>query len=276
MPHARDVGDSSGEQRGVLSLFRLDGRNAIVTGGSRNIGRAIVLALAEAGADVAVVDLPSTAEPATGTVAEVESRGRRGRFVPLDVRDVGAIPAAVHDIATELGPIHVLVNNAGKTDDLPTAVLDCEPAVFDDHQQIMVRGTFFVSQAAARHMIEHGSGGSIVNVASRLGVQLRPNSSAYSIAKAGIAHMTRLLALELGPHGIRVNAIGPGPIPRPDATPASEAAQGSRPAAPFLLGRELRFEDVPGTVVYLASDASGMVTGQFVVIDGGLGLQGLI
>lgn len=254
----------------MLSRFRLDGKNAVVTGGSRNMGRAIALAFAEAGADVAVVDLPSMAETAGRTVAELESRGRRARFVPLDVRNVGAIPGAIDEIATALGPIHVLVNNAGKTDDVKTPFLDYEPGAFDDHHQIMVRGTFFVSQTVASHMIECGTRGAIVHVSSRVGVQPARHASAYCIAKAAIAHMTRLMALELGPHGIRVNAIGPGPIPRPEAArePASAGA-----AVPFLLGRDLRFEDVPGTVLYLASEASSMVTGQLVVIDGGLGLQ---
>ncbi|MBM3957799.1 MAG: SDR family oxidoreductase [Gemmatimonadetes bacterium] len=258
----------------MLALFRLDGRNAVVTGASRNMGRAIALAIADAGADVAVVDLPSEADAASGTVAAIEARRRRSAFVALDIRDVAAIPPAVGEIEARLGPIHVLVNNAGKTDDVPTPVVGYEEDVFDDHQQIMVRGTFFVSQAVARRMIELGTRGTMVNVASRLGVQLRPNASAYSIAKAGVVHMTRLMALELGPHGIRVNAIGPGPIPRTGAAGRSRRAPANGPLAPFLLGRELRFDDIPATVVYLASDASRMVTGQLIVIDGGLGLQG--
>ena len=254
----------------MLSRFRLDGKNAVVTGGSRNMGRAIALALAEAGADVAVVDLPSMAETAARTVAELESRSRRARFIPLDVKDVEAIPGAIDEIAAAFGPIHVLVNNAGKTDDVNTPFLDYEPDAFDDHHQIMVRGTFFASQVVASHMIERGTRGAIVHVSSRVGVQPARHASAYCIAKAAIAHMTRLMALELGPHGIRVNAIGPGPIPRPEAS--REPALG-RPAVPFLLGRDLQYGDVPGTVLYLASEASSMVTGQLVVIDGGLGLQ---
>lgn len=259
----------SEEPDGILRRFRLDGKNAIVTGGSRNMGRVIATGLAEAGAGVAIVDLPSTAHAAVSTVSEIESRGRPGCFVPLDIRNVEAIPAALDEAIDTLGPIHVLVNNAGKTDDVSTPFLEYRPGPFDDHQHVAVRGTFFLSQAVASHMIERGIPGAIVNVSSRVGVQPARNASAYCIAKAAIAHMTRLLALELGPHGIRVNAIGPGPIPRPEAVPAG----GGRPATPFPLGRELRFEDVPGTVLYLVADASSMVTGQLVVIDGGLGLQ---
>ena len=254
---------------GILRRFRLDGKNALVTGGSRNMGREIAIGLAEAGADVAVVDLPLMAGGAMRTVSEVESRGRRGCYVALDIRDVEAIPGAVAEVVDGLGPVHVLVNNAGKTDDVITPFLEYQLGPFDDHHDVMVRGTFFLSQAVASQMIERGVPGAIVNVSSRVGVQPARDASAYCMAKATIAHMTRLLALELGPHGIRVNAIGPGPIPRSEATPS-----GSRgPGAPFLLGRALRFEDVPGTVLCLVSDASSMVTGQLVVIDGGLGLQ---
>ena len=257
------------EARGILRRFRLDGKNAIVTGGSRNMGREIALALAEAGADVAIVDLPSMADVAANTASDIESRGRRACFVSLDIREVGAIPGAVAEAVDNLGPIQVLVNNAGKTDDAGTPFLEYLPAPFDDHHHIMVRGTFFLSQAVASHMIERGTPGAIVNVSSRVGVQPARDASAYCVAKAAIAHMTRLLALELGPYGIRVNAIGPGPIPRPEAVEAGD----SQPAKPFLLDRALGFEDVRGTVLYLASDASSMVTGQLVVIDGGLGLQ---
>lgn len=254
---------------GILKQFSLPGRNAIVTGGSRNMGRRIAIGLAEAGANVAIMDLPAMSDTAADTMSEIESLGRNACFVPFDIRDLETIPVAVAEAVNRLGPLHVLVNNAGKTDDVRTPAIEYEPEAFDDHYYVMVRGTFFMSQAVARHMIEQGTCGRIVNVSSRVGIQPARNASAYCTSKAAVAHMTRLLALELGPHGIRVNAIGPGPIPRPEAAHPTDR----HAPPPFLLARALQFEDIPGTVLYLASDASSMVTGQLVVIDGGLGLQ---
>jgi NAD(P)-dependent dehydrogenase (short-subunit alcohol dehydrogenase family) len=260
----------------MLEQFGLADKNAVVTGGSRNMGRHIALALAEAGANVAILDLQSQGAEAQDVVKEVQARGKKGVFLPLDLRDVSAIRRQVDALVAQWGHLDVLVNNAGKTDAPSVSILDYEPEPFDDSQQIMVRGTFFMSQAVARHMVKEGIRGSIVNIASRLGVQTRPNTSAYSTAKAAVVHMTRLMALELGPHGIRVNAVGPGPIPIPrPGQPVDVARQGQFDRA-FLLGRGLRYDDIPGTVLYLASDASRMVTGQVIIIDGGLGLRGPI
>ena len=121
-------------------------------------------------------------------------------------------------------------------------------------------------------MIDRGIRGAIVNIASRVGEQAQPNNPGYGICKAAVIHMTRVMALELGSHGIRVNAIGPGPIPRPK--PLDQSGQSSGPAEDrFLLGRRLRFDDLTGSALYLASAASEMVTGQFIIADGGLGLR---
>jgi NAD(P)-dependent dehydrogenase (short-subunit alcohol dehydrogenase family) len=176
-------------------------------------------------------------------------------------------------VVLELGDLSILVNNAGKTDDSPTSALDYQPVPFDEHYEIMVRGTFFVSQAVARHMIDRGTSGSIINIASRVGEQAQPNNPGYGICKAAVIHMTRVLALELGQHGIRVNAIGPGPIPRPDSLDHDGQPTSGPAEERFLLGRRLRFDDLVGSALYFASDASEMVTGQFVIADGGLGMR---
>ena len=255
------------------SPFDLKGKTALVTGGSRNMGRAYTLALARAGANVAILDLPLQAEAALAVAEEVGAIGRDCYFVPVDIRDVEALPDAVAETAGEMGDIHILINNAGKTDDVPTPVLDYRPEPFDDHYEVMVRGTFFLSQAVARHMIDSGTRGSIINIASRVGEQVQPDNPGYSICKAAVIHMTRVMALELGGHGLRVNAIGPGPIPRPNARDQSGQPTIGPAEDRFLLGRRLQYDDLTGTALYLASSASEMVTGQFIIADGGLGLK---
>jgi NAD(P)-dependent dehydrogenase (short-subunit alcohol dehydrogenase family) len=255
------------------SPFDLSGRTALVTGGSRNMGRAYALELARAGANVAVLDLPIQEEAAQLVVDEITSLGRKSCFVSVDIRDVEALPGGIAKVENSLGDVHILVNNAGKTDDVSTPVIDYQAGPFDDHYEIMVRGSFFMSQAVARHMIERGTSGAIVNVASRVGEQVQPNNPGYSICKAAVIHMTRVMALELGEYGIRVNAIGPGPVPRPAAPDQPDVPAGLPDEERFLLGRRLRYDDLTGTVRYLASDAAEMVTGQFIIADGGLGLQ---
>ena len=253
--------------------FDLSGKTAVVTGGSRNMGRAYALALANAGANIAVLDLPAQEKAAHSVAEEIHSLGRSCMFIPVDIRNVEALPEVVESAARTFGDLHILINNAGKTDDTSTPMLDYEAATFDDHYEVMVRGTFFVSQAVARHMVARGVRGAIVNIASRVGQQAQPNSPGYGVCKAAIIHMTRVMALELGGHGIRVNAIGPGPIPRPESLDLSGQPSAGPAEARFLLGRRLEFDDLTGSALYLASDASEMVTGQFLIADGGLGLR---
>ena len=255
----------------MLDRFRLDDTTAIVTGGSRNMGRVFSLALADAGANVAIVDLPQQADAAVDVAREVETRGRRAVFAPLDLRSPEDIPACVEQIVAEMGPVATLINNAGKTDDVPTSALDYGSDVLDDHYEIMVRGTFLMSQAVARHMVAMETHGSIVNIASRVGVQVQPNNLGYGVTKAAVIHMTRVMALELKPYGIRVNALGPGSIPR-DQESVSDDSRTRPPHGKFLYNRRLEYDDLAGAAVYLASDASSMVTAQILIVDGGLGL----
>ena len=239
--------------------FSLAGKNAIVTGGSRNMGRQFALALADAGANVAILDLPGQEKDATGVIGELGERGAHGIFLPLDLRDVDSIREQVTALAAEFGHLDILINNAGKTGGTNRPFLEYEVDDFDDMQAIGLRGTYFMSQAVAKQMAEQGDGGAIIHISSRMGMQLRYGSSAYSTVKAGIAHMGRAMALDLAQYNIRVNSIAPGPISSSEESDAQ-----------FPLPTGLRYDDLPGTAVFLASEASRMITGQVIMVAGGI------
>ena len=256
----------------MLDRFRLDDTTAIVTGGSRNMGRVFSLALADAGANVAIVDLPQQAGRGSPAWRGKSKPAADARFLHPLISDRPRISRrASSRSSSEMGSVATLINNAGKTDDVPTSALDYGSNVLDDHYEIMVRGTFLMSQSVARHMVAMGTRGSIVNIASRVGVQVQPNNLGYGVAKAAVIHMTRVMALELKPYGIRVNALGPGSIPR-DQESVSDDSPTRPPHGKFLYNRRLEYDDLAGAAVYLASDASSMVTAQVLIIDGGLGL----
>jgi NAD(P)-dependent dehydrogenase (short-subunit alcohol dehydrogenase family) len=245
----------------------LSGRVALVTGGARNMGRAFAIGLAGAGAHVAIIDLPGQEADARAVIGLIERVGRHGLFVPADIRDAAAIERAVAAVEGSLGPVRVLINNAALTSDDESPTLDYPIAALDGQLEVTLRGTFVVSQVVARRMAAAGLGGSIVNIASRVGVQVQSGGLGYGIAKAAVTHMTRIMALDLAPHGIRVNAIGPGSVPRPESGLSGPGVDR------YPLGRVLAYDDIVGTALYLASDASAMVTAQVVIVDGGLGLS---
>jgi NAD(P)-dependent dehydrogenase (short-subunit alcohol dehydrogenase family) len=245
--------------------FDLGGRTALVTGATRGIGRAIALALAHAGADVAVGARETAADE---VVTAIESMGRRAIAVPMDMCDLGQIRAAVDRVVEDLGRLDILVNNAGQAP--RNLAEDVVEADFDLTIDVNVKGTFFASQAAGRAMIRQGFG-RIVSVSSQAGFVALPTESVYCMSKAAVAHMTRCLAVEWGQHGITVNAVAPTFI-RTDGTaaaladPAFEADVRERIAALHRIGEPM---DVAGAVVFLASPAASMITGTTLMVDGG-------
>jgi 3-oxoacyl-[acyl-carrier protein] reductase len=245
----------------------LTGAIALVTGAGRGIGRGIALALAGAGADVAVNDFADEAACAA-VVAEVEAIGRRGLVVMGDVSDEGQVSAMVERAETELGPLSVVVNNAGITRDNVTMMMD--PADFDAVIATHLRGTFLVSKAAARRMFRRRMG-CIISLSSVVGRRGNAGQVNYAAAKAGIIGLTKSLAKELGARGVRVNAIAPGYIDTPmtQALP-EETRQMIVEATP--LRRIGTTEDVAMAVLYLASPAARFVTGVTLPVDGGLGI----
>jgi NAD(P)-dependent dehydrogenase (short-subunit alcohol dehydrogenase family) len=248
-----------------LDKFRLPGKIALVTGGSRGIGRSIALGLAEAGSDIG---LASRKLPDLEKVAqEITDMGRKAFPVLANVRHLPEIDNLVKKTMDEFGHIDILVNNAGTN---PTfgSVLDVEEGIWDVTMGLNLKGCFFLSQAVGKIMRDKG-GGSIINVASTAGITPDIGLGVYSISKAGVIMLTQVLAQEWGQYNIRVNAIAPGVVKTKLSnllwsTPEiREKVEDST-----ALGRISDPEEMVGAVLFLASEASSYITGQTIVLDG--------
>jgi NAD(P)-dependent dehydrogenase (short-subunit alcohol dehydrogenase family) len=250
----------------VLPGFGVPGQVALVTGAARGLGRAIALALAAAGADVALGlrDVATGAEVA----GEIGRLGRRALPLQMDMSRVAEIGSAVDAAVARFGRLDILVNNAGIAPGNPAE--DVREEDFDATLAVNLKGTFFASQAAGRVMIEQGYG-RIVNLGSQAGAVALPGESVYCMTKAAIAHLTRCLAVEWGGHGITVNAVAPTFIHTPGteqalSNPGFRAEVIERIAALHRIGEPA---EVAGVVVFLASPAASMITGETVLVDGG-------
>jgi NAD(P)-dependent dehydrogenase (short-subunit alcohol dehydrogenase family) len=246
--------------------FELTGRVALVTGAARGLGRAISLALAHAGADVALGLRDVKAD--SGLVAEIHAMGRRALPLQMDMTKLEQVRRAVEDTAKEFGRLDILVNNAGLGPENPAENVREED--FDLTVAVNLKGTFFASQAAGRVMIQQGSG-KIINMSSQAGFAALPTESIYCMTKAAIAHLTKCLAVEWGKHNITVNAVAPTFIRTPgtEAALADEAFRADtieRIAGLHRIGEPM---EVAGAVVFLASPAASLITGETILIDGG-------
>lgn len=243
----------------------LTGRVAVVTGASRGIGRAVALALAEAGADVAVA--ARTTADLDDTAAAVQATGRRALAVPTDVAttsDVGRLMARTVDT---LGRIDILVNNSGIGE--PHLALDTTEEVWDRHLDVNAKGTFLCCQAAARHMVTRGSG-KIINVTSIFALKGVPNYAAYTASKAAVVGLTKSLAVEWARDGVQVNAVAPGYL----ATDINAEARADPDRLAHLVRsvparRVAEPDEIGPLIVYLASSASDYMTGAVLTFDGG-------
>lgn len=252
----------------VLPSMRLDGAIALVTGAGSGIGRALAVAMAEAGADCVMTELPARLAELDAVAAAVSAVGRRALAVPLELPNLASIDAAVAAAVREFGRVDILVNNAGIN--IPRPALDVSEEDWDRVLDVNLKGTFFMSQRVARSMVASGRGGKIINVASQNGVVGYYKRAAYCASKAGVVNLTRVLALEWAPHRINVNAVGPTFI----LTPLTQSTFDDPVLREDLLrriplGRAGTPEDVVGAVVFLASAAAELVTGHTLLVDGG-------
>jgi NAD(P)-dependent dehydrogenase (short-subunit alcohol dehydrogenase family) len=245
--------------------FDLEGRVVLVTGAARGLGRAIALACATAGADLALGLRRIDADE--GLTDEIAALGRNVLPLQLDVLDLGQIRSAVTAVEDCFGRIDVLVNNAGLGPE--NFALDVTEPDFDLTMAVNVKGTFFVSQAVGRGMVARGSG-RIVNVSSQAGTVVLPGEPVYCASKAAVDHLTRCLAREWGPKGVNVNAIAPTFL-WTDATAPSLAqdAYRQRVLDHIPLGRIGMVNEAAGAVVFLASPAASLINGAVLLVDGG-------
>jgi len=249
-----------------------ESRVAFVTGASYGIGAATALALARDGFDIAIA--ATRAENLSKTAPKLEATGRRVVPLSLDIRSPSGIERAMAEVISVLGRVDVLVNNAGIT--LRKKAVDITAAEWETVIATNVTGTFFMSQQMGRHLIGTGRPGCIINMASTYGVVGFPERAAYGISKAAIMHMTRMLAIEWAPHGIRVNAIAPGRVEtnspmRVSTSTNPQYLEAARNRVP--LRRFASSEEVAEAVRYLASPGASYITGQTLFLDGGLTAQ---
>ena len=242
--------------------FRLDGKRALVTGAGRGLGLAAASALADAGAHVTLA--ARTASEIEEAAQAIRARGQQASPLTLDVRDVAAVKTAIAAQA----PFDILVNNAGTN--RPAPFVDVTVEDFDFVFELNVRAAYFVAQAVARALVAAKKPGSIINMSSQMGHVGGPTRTVYCATKHAMEGFTKAMAIELAPHKVRVNTLAPTFIETPMTRPffQNEAFRKDT-LARIKLGRLGQLEDLTGAIVFLASDASALMTGTSLVIDGG-------
>lgn len=248
----------------ILDKFKLDGKVAIVTGAGRGLGQGAALGLAQAGADIVAVGLTSTDE----TAHKVRALGRRVCQVQADLGKRVSVQRIMDAALKDFGSIDILVNNAGIIRRSP--VLEFSENDWDDVLAVNQNAVFFLSQAVARQMVRQGRGGKIINIASMLSFQGGIRVASYTAAKSAVLGLTRLLANELAPHRINVNAIAPGYMSTDNTAPLrADPVRNGEILARIPAGRWGDPEDLQGALVFLASGASDYVNGFTLAVDGG-------
>ena len=248
-------------------MLTLEGKVALVTGGSRGIGRAIALELARQGADVAV-NYARNAEAATQVVAEIVSLGRRAVALPADVGDFDQAASLVATTASMLDRLDILVNNAGIARD--TLLLRMQEADWDEVLRVNLKSVFNTTKAAVRSMVRQRAG-RIINISSVSGLMGQVGQANYSASKAGMIGLTKSMAREFAARGITVNAVAPGLIAT-DMTATLDEGMREQIQALIPLGRFGVTEDIARAVAFLASDAAAYITGVVLPVDGGLSM----
>lgn len=248
----------------ILDKFKLDGKVAMVTGSSRGLGQGMALALAEAGATIALVDKSD----ARATCQAIGKLGKACTNIKADLSNKECVADIVNTAVKELGSIDILVNNAGIIRRAP--LLEFSEKDWDEVISVNLRTLFFLSQAVVRVMVSQGRGGKIINVASLLSFQGGILVPSYTAAKSGVMGLTRAFANELAPHKINVNAIAPGYMATDNTRPLREDPKRSADILGRIpAGRWGTPDDLMGAVVFLASEASNYMQGHILVVDGG-------
>jgi NAD(P)-dependent dehydrogenase (short-subunit alcohol dehydrogenase family) len=255
----------------MADLFGLSARHALVTGASSGLGRHFAGVLAAAGAKVTVAARREAA--LAEAVASIRDHGTQAQAVRMDVTSASSVEQAFADAEAQFGPVAIVINNAGVT--MTRAALDVAENDWDSVIGTNLKGAWLVAQHAARRMIHHETGGSIVNIASILGLRVAGGVTPYAISKAGVVQMTKALALEWARHRIRVNALAPGYIETDlnDAFFGSDAGKALIRRIPQRRLGEAR--ELDGPLLLLASDAGSYMTGGVIAVDGGHLVSGL-
>jgi NAD(P)-dependent dehydrogenase (short-subunit alcohol dehydrogenase family) len=254
----------------IFARFSLAGRLAIVTGASSGIGAHLARSLAAAGADIVLA--ARRLDKLDALRSEIESKGGRAWSVKLDVNDRDSVEAAIDKTEIEFGAIDILVNNAGLAD--TSSFLDMSEEAWRGVVETDLTGVWRVGQVVARKMVPRGRG-SIINIASVLGLAVQKNQSNYASAKAGVVQLTRAMALELGPAGLRVNAVAPGYFETEMNTDFFQTPSGRNYVERLFPRRLGELSELDGPVLLLASDAGSFVNGVVLTVDGGSMLKGL-
>jgi NAD(P)-dependent dehydrogenase (short-subunit alcohol dehydrogenase family) len=249
--------------------FGLKTKRVLLAGTGQGIGRACALALAEAGARVACVDVDATQARAVAT--DLQAAGGEGLALQADVRRRDEVNAAVQVTVRAFGGLDVCVDVIGEA--RWGRALELTDADWDDSFDLVLRHVFFLAQAAGRQMLTQGTGGALVSIASVSGLASAPLHAAYGAAKAGLIALTKTLAVELASAGIRVNAVAPGAILTPRVIARMSPERRAESARAIPMGRQGQPEEVAKTVVFLASDLASYITGQTLVVDGGATAQ---
>ena len=254
-----------------MSSKPLSGKRCLITGAGRGIGRELALQFAAAGAAVVVLDRDE-ASARTVTAAIIRD-GATAIALTLDLANIAAIKPALESLTASFGPIDILVNNAAIV--VARAFMDTTPAELDSVLNVNLQAPFFCSQAVAGSMMQRRNG-RIINLASHSGLRGSTARAAYAASKGGIIALTRVMAVELAPHGITVNAIAPGPIETEHTETAHSGARRAAWTGAVPMGRYGRAEEVVAAALFLASPAASYITGQTLAVDGGFSEAGLV